>query len=133
IEMIKVTSAICQQAYKVDIKAEGGTTLVSDEPVSNGGQNLGPSPQELLAAALAACTSITVKMYAARKGWDLQDVYIDVDLDRLDGENMTVINRAIRFTGNLDEAQTARLTAIANACPVHKILTNPITVNTTLQ
>jgi len=131
--MIKVTSAIRQQAYKVDIKAEGGTTLVSDEPVSNGGQNLGPSPQELLAAALAACTSITVKMYAARKGWDLQDVYIDVDLDRLDGENMTVINRAIRFTGNLDEAQTARLTAIANACPVHKILTNPITVNTTLQ
>lgn len=131
--MIKVTSAIRQQAYKVDIKAEGGTTLVSDEPVSNGGQNLGPSPKELLAAALAACTSITVKMYAARKGWDLQDVYIDVDLDRLDGENMTVINRAIRFTGNLDEAQTARLTAIANACPVHKILTNPITVNTTLQ
>ena len=130
--MVKVSSAIGQQAYKVDIKAEGGTTLVSDEPVSNGGQNLGPSPKELLAAALAACTSITVKMYAARKGWDLQDVYIEVDLDRLDGENKTVINRAIRFTGNLDEAQTARLTAIANACPVHKILANPIEVNTTV-
>lgn len=130
--MVKVTSVIGQQAYKVDIKAEGGTNLVSDEPVSNGGQNLGPSPKELLAAALAACTSITVKMYAARKGWDLQDVYIEVDLDRLEGENKTVINRVIRFTGNLDEAQTARLTAIANACPVHKILTNPITVNTTL-
>ena len=131
--MVKVSSAIGQQAYKVNIKAEGGATLVSDEPVSNGGQNLGPSPKELLAAALAACTSITVKMYAARKGWDLQDVYIDVDLDRLDGENKTVINRAIRFTGNLDETQKSRLTAIANACPVHKILTNPIQVTTNVQ
>jgi putative redox protein len=131
--MVKVSSAIGQQAYKVDIKAEGGTTLVSDEPVSNGGQNLGPSPKELLAAALAACTSITVKMYATRKGWDLQDVYIDVDLDRLDSENKTVINRDIRFTGNLDDTQKARLTAIANACPVHKILTNPIQVTTNVQ
>lgn len=131
--MVKVSSAIGQQAYKVDIKAEGGNTLVSDEPVSNGGQNLGPSPKELLAAALAACTSITVKMYAARKGWDLQDIYIDVDMDRLDGENKTVINRTIRFTGNLDETQKARLTAIANACPVHKILTNPIQVTTNVQ
>mgnify|MGYP000922423902 CR=1 FL=1 len=131
--MVKVSSAIGQQAYKVDIKAEGGNTLVSDEPVSNGGQNLGPSPKELLAAALAACTSITVKMYAARKGWDLQDIYIDVDLDRLDGENKTVINRTIRFTGNLDETQKARLTAIANAFPVHKILTNPIQVTTNVQ
>lgn len=131
--MVKVSSAIGQQDYKVDIKAEGGTTLVSDEPVSNGGHNLGPSPKELLAAALAACTSITVKMYATRKGWDLQDIYIDVDLDRLDGENKTVINRTIRFTGNLDETQKARLTAIANACPVHKILTNPIQVTTNVQ
>ena len=98
----------------------------------NRGKNLGFSPFELLAAALSACTAITVRMYADRKEWPLTDVNTDISVswDRI--KNKTVIQRKISFSGNLSDEQKDRLIQIANVCPVHKVLTNSIEINTSL-
>lgn len=130
--MDKVSSSIKTDLYKVEIQSPSGNLLIADEPLGLGGKDLGFSPKELLIAALAACTSATLRMYADRKQWDLQEVKIDLDLDRNDSENKTYINRRIRLIGNLDEEQRARLLDIANKCPVHKILSNPIGIHTEL-
>lgn len=71
-------------------------------------------------------------MYADRKQWPLDEVKIDIDLERDEVTNKTVINRKVQFIGNLDDEQRKRLLAVANACPVHKILTNPIEINTSM-
>lgn len=128
--MTKIASSIKQENYKIEIKSPSGNVVIADEPESNGGKDLGFSPSELLASSLAACTSATVKMYADRKAWDLQEVKINIELEFIRDKNKTVINRSMEFIGNLDDAQKARLIAIANACPVHKILSNPIEINT---
>ncbi len=128
--MANVSSSIKQEPYKIEIKSPTGNVVMADEPVDKGGKDSGFSPKELLAAALAACTSATVRMYADRKQWALDEVKIDIDLERDDDANKTVINRTIQFIGNLDADQRKRLLAVANACPVHKILTNPIEINT---
>ena len=83
-------------------------------------------------SALAACTSATVRMYVDRKGWDLEEVKLEITLERDDKENKTVINRTLEFIGNLDEAQKSRLLAVANACPIHKILSSPIDIHSEL-
>ncbi|HCR54020.1 MAG TPA: OsmC family protein [Cyclobacteriaceae bacterium] len=126
--MAKVTSSIKKENYKIEIKSPSGNTVIADEPENMGGKDLGFSPKELLASALAACTSATVKMYADRKEWDLHEVKINIELDFRASENKTVISRKIGFVGNLDATQKSRLLAIANACPVHKILSNPIEI-----
>lgn len=82
-------------------------------------KNLGVSPKELLASALAACTSATVKMYADRKGWGLEETKLEITLEWDEKENKTVINRKIDFVGNLDDDQKSRLLKVANTCPVH--------------
>jgi len=130
--MAKVTSSIGKDLYKIEIKSETGNTLIADEPVTSGGQDLGFSPKELLAASLCACTSATLRMYADRKGWDLTEVQLEIELERDDQANKTIITRHIQLFGNLDETQKDRLLAIANSCPVHKILRNPIEINTKL-
>lgn len=130
--MTKITSSIKTENYKVVISSESGNELIADEPIDNGGQNLGFSPKELLASSLAACTSATVRMYANRKGWDLQEIKIEIELEYNAEEVNTTINRKISFIGNLDHVQRARLLAVANACPVHKILSNPIKIHTIL-
>ena len=126
--MAKVTSSIKKENYKIEIKSPSGNTVIADEPENMGGKDLGFSPKELLASALAACTSATVKMYADRKEWDLHEVKINIELDFRASENKTVISRKIGFVGNLDATQKSRLLAIANACPVYKILSNPIEI-----
>ena len=90
------------------------------------------SPKELLAAALAACTSATERMYADHKKWSLEEVKIDVDLERDGAENKTIISRKIQCIGALDKDQKKRLLAAANPCPVHKILSNPVEINTSV-
>lgn len=130
--MDKVSSSIKTDLYKIEIRSPSGNVLIADEPLDLGGKDEGFSPKELLIAALAACTSATLRMYADRKQWDLQEVKINVDLDRNDSENKTYINRKIRLIGNLDEEQRARLLDIANKCPIHKILSNPIGIHTEL-
>ena len=130
--MIHISSHIGKDLYKVDIKSPSGNTVIADEPVTAGGQNLGFSPKELLISALAACTSATLRMYADRKGWDLQTVELEIDLERDDTANLTTIIRKLTLTGSLDETQRARLLSVANSCPVHKILSNPIGIQTEL-
>ncbi len=130
--MAKITSSIKTEKYKIEIKSPSGNVVIADEPIEQGGKDLGFSPKELLASALAACTSATVRMYADRKEWDLQEVKTAIELEFIKEENKTVINRKIEFIGNLDADQRIRLLKIAESCPVHKILNNPIEINTIL-
>ena len=128
--MASVTATIKQELYRIEIESPSGNVVISDEPLEMGGKDLGFSPTELLASSLAACTSATLRMYADQKGWDLQEVKLEIDLNRDEKANKTVINRKMELFGNLDEKQRERLFKVANACPVHKILTNAIEINT---
>lgn len=112
---------------RCDIKI-GEHTLISDGPVSVGGENRGPEPHDLLAAALAACTSITVTMYAQRKSMDLQDIHVSVTHEHKGASYE--LHRRIEYFGNLTPEDKARLTDIANKCPVHKTLIGEITIIT---
>jgi putative redox protein len=126
--MDKITATIEKELYKVEIKSPTNNILIADEPVDIGGKDQGLNPNELLISALAACTNITVRMYADRKQWPLDEVKTEVDIESVDSK--TTINRKIEFIGSLTDEQRKRLLAVANACPVHKILTNPIAINT---
>jgi len=130
--MAKISSSIKKEPYEVEIKSLSGNIVIADEPIDKGGKDLGFSPKELLASALAACTSATVKMYADRKGWDLEEIKLEIELAKDEKENKTVISRKLVLLGNLDETQRSRLLVIANSCPIHKILSNPIEINTQL-
>ncbi|MGH2563722.1 MAG: OsmC family protein [Ginsengibacter sp.] len=130
--MAKIKSSIGNVPYRIELVSPTGNMVIADEPVDKGGKDKGFSPKELLASALAACTSATVRMYADRKGWPLDEVHTEIELERDEAKNKTIINRKIKFTGNLDEQQKSRLLTVANACPVHKILTNPIEIETVL-
>ncbi len=114
-----------QQALDV-----GSDHFVSDIEQEKGGNSSGPSPHEYLAAALAACTGMTLKMYAGRKSWDLQDAIVRVDIERID--EVEIFKRSIELLGNLDTEQRERLLEIANKCPVHKALAGKIEINTNL-
>jgi putative redox protein len=124
-----VTARIGADNYQV-LFDDGAHLWHADEPESLGGGSRAPTPVSLLLSGLGACTSITLKMYAQRKGWPLEDVHVTLSLKT--GEQGTTIDRKIVLHGSLDDKQRERLLQIANACPVHKILTNPISVNTGL-
>lgn len=131
--MAHITAHIGTQLYKMEVRS-ATNLLIADEPVSAGGEDLGFSPEELLAASLGACTSATLRMYADRKGWkQLTDIKVDVDFKRDVQANISYITRTISFTGELDEDQRSRLLAIANKCPMHLTLMHPIEITTTLQ
>ena len=130
--MNKVTAHIDKAQYKTVIKS-ANHTLISDEPESAGGMDLGFAPDELLASSLAACTCITLRMYANRKEWNLTDVKVEVTFAKDPIENKTTIKRDITLFGNLDDEQKARLLIIADKCPMHKLLTNPIEITTDLK
>jgi putative redox protein len=93
-----------------------------DEPHETGGDDAGPSPQELLAASLAACTAITMEMYANRKGWDVGDVEVACDYTPAERGCPTRFNLVMRFPDTLSDEQVERLRVIAAKCPVHRTL-----------
>jgi putative redox protein len=97
-------------------------TLTADEPKEEGGDDAGPSPQELLAASLASCTAITMEMYAQRKGWNTDGLEVDVDYTPADRGSPTRFNMVMRMPAHLSEEQVEKLRVIAAKCPVHRTL-----------
>lgn len=115
-------------------------TFIADEPASIGGSDFGPSPYEYLNAALAACTVMTLKMYAERKQWDLHEVFVYISHSRKHSDDLQVevdkskyldhISKKLKFVGNLDAAQKERLKEIASRCPVHKTIASEVIFET---
>jgi putative redox protein len=114
--------------YTHDVEIDGHS-LIADEPVDAGGADQGPSPTRLLAVALASCTAITMEMYADRKGWELGDLEVAVEMEYV-GE--TSVPRSFLMTLKLPRAlsdqQRDRLRMIASLCPVHKVLARDVEV-----
>jgi putative redox protein len=115
--------------------------LRADEPRKLGGDDTGPTPYDLLLAALGACTSMTLRLYADRKGWPLQDVRVDLRHAKIHAEDCATcetqvgkvdrIERVVHLGGPLDAEQRKRLLEIANRCPVHRTLESEVVVATT--
>jgi putative redox protein len=112
-------------AHEVDV--EGGHTVLVDEPLELGGTDTGPSPGRMLAASLAACTAITIEMYAERKGWEIGAIEVEVDAT-YDGHMPSAFEVTVRLPAELDEEQRDRLLAVGSKCPVHKLLTGEASV-----
>ena len=127
--------------YATDIKA-GGHSLTADEPVAAGGTNLGPTPYDFLVAGLGACTAITLRMYADRKGWPLEGIEVGLDHQKIHADNcrdcetksgyLDTIKREIKLEGPLDDQQQKRLLQIADRCPVHRTLHGEIRIDSEL-
>lgn len=96
--------------------------LLADEPATEGGEDCGPSPQELLAASLASCTAITMEMYAQRKGWDLGATEVTCQYTPSDRGCPTRFDLVLRLPETLSDEQVSRLRVIAAKCPVHRTL-----------
>ena len=108
----------------------GDLHFLSDAEVSKGGSGTGPSPHEYLGAALAACTSMTLKMYAGRKEMKLDNAIVTVDIERID--DVETFSRDIQLQGNLSAEEKERLLEIAHKCPIHKALAGQIQIKTQL-
>ena len=115
-------------SYTTAIKTREHKTVL-DEPIEEGGYDFGPTPMEMLSGALGACTAITLKMYARRKKWELEDVIVDIELEKKfekdeNGRNHRVdtFRKKIQLKGNLDEDQKRRLLEIAGKCPVNRTI-----------
>jgi putative redox protein len=126
---VRVSSGPLRYAEEISV---GPHVLHADEPNEAGGKDVGPNPYELLLAALGACTSMTVRMYAERKEWPLEDVQVSLSFSRVHAQDCEMcdtefaivdrIEAGISFAGSLSEDQQLRLLEIANKCPVHRTL-----------
>lgn len=138
----QVAARTGSDGYTTDIRA-GNHDLVADEPESVGGNGFGPTPYDLLLSALGSCTSMTLRMYADRKKWDLREVRVHLNHEKkyqedcIDCENpkskIDHIERLIELDGDLDETQRQRLLEIADKCPVHKTLEADTLIKTILK
>ena len=110
--------------------AIGPHTLLADTSSANGGDDLGPDPHELLDAALASCTALTLALYARRKGMKLADIEIEVEHE--ESEGVYRMRRDVRLVGDLSADERARLLEIANRCPVHRTLSGRFEITSRL-
>lgn len=130
-----VVKAVLQNIpYQVALSDDLGHAWLADEPLDAGGGNAGPTPERLVLASLGACTAITVKMVAARRQWPLTEVRVELQLnpEGKPGSGSDIV-RHIELDGELDDEQRAQLLKIANACPMHKLLTGEIRIHTELR
>ncbi len=137
----QVITSTGSNGYLTDIQI-GPHHLLADEPESVGGSNLGPTPYGYLSASLGSCTGMTLRMYADRKKWELEDVIVHIshskeharDCEDCEGpqSKIDVFDREIEIIGNLDEQQIRRLMEIADKCPVHRTLHGKVEVRTSL-
>ena len=107
--------------------------LTADEPREHGGEDSGPSPQELLAASLASCTAITMEMYAERKGWDIGDVVVDVDYEPAQRGSPTKFQMTVKLPKELPQDAQERLMQIVAKCPVHRTLEGEVMFDEALE
>lgn len=138
----RLTARTGPEGFRTDIFANG-FSLIADEPVSYGGSNQGPSPYEFLMAGLGACTTMTVQMYARRKGWNLGDAVVRLSHHKIHAEDcrdcesqdkrIDKFVRELELKGELDQEQRLKLLEIAEKCPVHRTLTSEVEVETTLK
>lgn len=105
----------------------GNFEIISGATVAEGGRDDGPNPHRLLEAALAACTIITVQMYANRKGWPLQSTNVKVEITKEDASG-TILSREVSFEGDLTDEQRTRLYEISEKCPLHRLLAGKIEI-----
>ncbi|MFD1381260.1 bifunctional alpha/beta hydrolase/OsmC family protein [Fodinicurvata halophila] len=120
------------EGFRQDVVVDGRYQLSADEPADFGGTETGPSPYQFLSTGLGACTSMTIRMYARRKGWPLTQVSVDVSHDKRHAEDcadcetregkIDVFTRVVRLEGDLSDEQRQRLLEIADKCPVHRTL-----------
>ena len=110
-----------RQGFETEVEVRGHRLIV-DEPTDAGGKDAGPRPTELLAASLASCTTITIVMYADRKGWDVGAVETAVDFTEPSADDDPSFEVKIRIPAELSDEQRERILVIASKCPVHKTL-----------
>ncbi len=132
---------IGREKYVTDVQS-GPHRMRSDEPVEVGGQDFGPSPYDYLLASLGTCTAMTLRMYADRKKWDLDEVRVHLNHSKIHKEDcedcedkdhmLDLIERKIELKGNLDEIQKNRLLEISERCPVHRTLHGTIKVDSSI-
>lgn len=119
--------------YRVNLSNPQGHEWHADEPVDKGGADSAPNPMQIVLSALAACTTVTLQMYADRKQWPLTGVDVDVQLNPNGSPaSGNLIERRISLHGALNDEQRQRLLQIAQACPVHKLLEGEVHIPTTL-
>jgi len=136
---VSVTSGSTRFVQNVSV---GTHVFQADEPREHGGTDAGPDPHELLLAALGACFAITVQMYADRKQWPLEAVHVDLSFAKVPAENRSDsdtksgmvdgIEMGISFSGDLSEEQESRLLEVGGKCPIHRIVTSPVPIQTKL-
>ena len=127
-----VTGKIGFQKYLCTISWRNGT-FIMDEPENIEGKDLGPDPYSTLLASLAGCTLSTMRMYIDRKGWDIPEINISLNLSQEnDTEATTTISRTISFSKDINQEIKVRLLNVAEKCPVSKILKNKVLINTSL-
>jgi putative redox protein len=138
-EIIVVHGSAAGFAQKILV---GSHRLIADEPASVGGTDTGPSPYDLLLAALGSCTSMTLALYARRKRWPLESVTVTLRHSKIHATDCEAcearegwldhINRDVELSGPLSEEQRMRLLEIATKCPVHRTLESEIVIETHL-
>ncbi|HRO38817.1 MAG TPA: OsmC family protein [Flavobacteriales bacterium] len=126
-----VNAHIGRDHFRTEIRT-ATQLIIADEPHSNGGQDLGFSPHELLAAALAGCTNATLRMYADRKQWPVEAIDTQVEIEHGESFDVTHIHRTIRLTGPLTGEQRERMLQIANRCPIHRTLSGDLAIESKL-
>ncbi|WP_432709463.1 OsmC family protein [Pedobacter sp.] len=129
-QQITAITEIDESHYRTKVYS-GGHFIYADEPLSMGGTDEGMSPAALLLASLGSCTAITLRMYADRKQYKLSAIKIELAMaPEATIDAGTVINRSITLQGDLTETERTRLIQIADKCPIHKMLSNPIQIVT---